>query len=107
MSRTKKVIRELIENKPEPIWNGENGAANTEDSSEQDMNGSEDPLAPEDMLIEELVYPYEITEELCRSYEREVFNSAIPLKPLLIKLYRSVKYWRLKMPPWLVRRLEL
>lgn len=63
----------------------------------------------ETQIIEELVYPYEMTARMMGQYEDPVFNRrqlADNYLSVLIKLERSIKYWRLTIPKWLISRIQ-
>ena len=63
------------------------------------------PTSPS-QLIEELVYPFELTQKLVVDFKENRDNTQrVDLKLVLRKLYRSLKYWRLEVPKWLIRRM--
>ena len=57
----------------------------------------------------EVVFPYNLTEHMLELYEDPGFNrnySVDIYREILVKLLRSVKYWRLNVPRWLPTRLR-
>ena len=63
----------------------------------------------ETQIIEELVYPYELTTRMTQLYADPLYKR-LELGELyseaMWKLLRSLKYWRLRIPNWLVGRLR-
>jgi len=76
--------------------------------------GVEDDDVPDENEIDveplhEVVFPYELTERLLKIYEDPTYNrqySVDVYREILLKLLRSVKYWRLDTPRWLPNRLR-
>jgi hypothetical protein len=67
----------------------------------------EDADAAEPLL--EVVYPYSLTEHMVQVYADPAYNrnySVDIYREILVKLLRSVKYWRLDTPRWLPTRLR-
>lgn len=63
----------------------------------------------ETQILEELVYPFELTARMVKLYSDPVYNrenlgEAYP--QVLLKLYRSLRFWREKPPVWLVNRVR-
>ena len=61
------------------------------------------------MLIEELIYPYELTLDLIKQYRRfTTLNMDKNLSMMYRKLYRSARYWRLEAAEykWLATRMR-
>lgn len=61
------------------------------------------------MIIEELVYPYELTVDLLRQYRRFTsMNLDKDLNMMFRKLYRSARYWRIEAAEykWLIKRMR-
>lgn len=66
-------------------------------------------VSDETQIIEELVYPFELTRKMMQSYEDPAYNvdqlgDAYP--EVLRKLLRSVRFWRMKAPVWLLSRVQ-
>lgn len=53
------------------------------------------------MIVEELVYPVELTHQLLRDHQRTFFTSDYDKKIMFRKLLRSCRYWRIRPPVWL------
>lgn len=66
--------------------------------------------APDDIdPLEEMVYPYSLTESMVKTYEDPAHNrdySVDIYREILLKLLRSCKYWRFATPKWLPQRLR-
>ena len=105
-----KILVELIENEPDPKWlqqQKENEAQEASTESGQASSDSEEEEDPGEALAEELVYPYETTLGLLKHYANPLVGSSEDaLRHIYAKLYRSLRYWQIKIPRWLIRRLE-
>jgi hypothetical protein len=53
------------------------------------------------IVLEELVYPYEFTHQLLRTYNRTYFVGDFDKKMIFRKLLRSCRHWRIRPPSWL------
>ena len=53
------------------------------------------------MVMEELVYPYELTLEMLKQYKGCMFNAEGTVLPIMRKLHRSCVFWRTEVPNWL------
>ena len=105
----KKLLEELVRNEPESLHGTENSKSDNENwrPDTQDTHDiSEDIPTSVTPILEELVYPFELTQRLVRDFaaNKDSFRR-VDLKLVLRKLYRSVKYWRLEMPKWLPGRM--
>lgn len=106
-------LQELILNEPESKFRegqmNEN-ERNSLSSTDPTQNTSESSLENKSdvMIIEELVYPYEMTVDMLRQYRQfSSMNLDQDLTMMFRKLYRSARYWRVdaKRYNWLLRRL--
>ena len=115
MCPTKREIYELIQNEPESLHENE-PTSNDEESSPRNTDGgldsSETTLLdnPSDiMIIEELVYPYEMTVDMLAQYRKfSSLNLDKDLTRIFRKLYRSARYWRIgaKQYAWLIKQMR-
>lgn len=80
---------------------------------EIDDSSAEESVTQQDrddtQILEELVYPFELTARMINlysdpAYNRENLGEAYP--QVLLKLYRSIRFWREKPPAWLVNRVR-
>lgn len=57
----------------------------------------------------EVVFPCNLTEQMVKTYEDPAYArhySVDIYREIMVKLLRSVKYWRLDIPRWLPSRLR-
>ena len=114
MFPTRKEIQELIQNEPESTVENEvttrpdKGSANSAGSGPDMLEDT--PANPSDvMIIEELVYPYDMTLDMLKQYKTfSSMNLEHDMNIIFRKLYRSARYWRLeqKQFAWLIKRLR-
>lgn len=60
-------------------------------------------------IIEEVNYPYRLTEIMLQQYQDPAFNRAHlgdAYVEVLVKLLRSAKFWHISVPRWLLDRLR-
>ena len=74
------------------------------DAKEEEVSKTD---SDETQIIEELVYPFELTRKMMQSYEDPVYNrdqlgNAYP--EVIRKLLRSTMFWRMRAPVWLISR---
>ncbi len=84
----------------------ENEEVVTEDDSAETVSKTE---SDETQIIEEVVYPFTLTETLLQQYEDPAFNRSNlgdAYAEVLVKLLRSAKFWRISIPRWLLDRLQ-
>jgi hypothetical protein len=63
----------------------------------------------ETQIIEEVVYPFRLTEGMLQQYQDPAFNRSNlgdAYVEVLVKLLRSAKFWRISIPRWLLDRLN-
>jgi hypothetical protein len=63
----------------------------------------------ETQIIEEVVYPFRLTDTLLQQYQDPAFNRSNlgdAYVEVLVKLLRSAKFWRISIPRWLLDRLK-
>lgn len=80
-------------------------AAPEEEDSEPVADESLEDVEP----LQEVVYPFTLTEQMLRLYEDPAHNRSYGVdiyREILLKLLRSVSYWRLDVPRWLTTRLR-
>ena len=73
-----------------------------------DENPPEDIINGSVEILEELVYPYEMTHQMLEQYENPAFvvdRLDGSRQMIMMKLYRSCRYWRTPAPKWLVREV--
>lgn len=93
MALNTEFVKALMENDSEAI---ENTPEEVEDAGETET-------------LEEIVFPEDVTLRLLEYYHdplynREFLGSSYP--ELMIKLYRSVRRWRIECPKWLKIRVN-
>lgn len=68
------------------------------------------PVEDEIEPLMEIVYPYNLTEQMVKIYEDPAYGRATIqidiYREIMVKLLRSVKYWRQEIPRWLPQRLR-
>lgn len=92
--RDQKYWRRLMESAP------------GEEVPEEEKGGSES--TDEVMMLDELVFPYDLTLRLTNLFEDPVYKRdelGDAYGEFLLKLFRSVRYWRIPTPRWLSARL--
>ena len=63
----------------------------------------------ETQIIEEVNYPYNLTDMMLQQYKDPAFNRANlgdAYVEVLVKLLRSARFWHISVPRWLLDRLQ-
>ena len=84
----------------------ESGKGVEEDSEKSEFVSKN--ASDETQIVEELVYPFQLTLIMMEQYEDSAFNRenlGDAYSEILIKILRSVKFWGFPVPPWLPNRL--
>jgi hypothetical protein len=104
-------IQELITNEPENKHEIESpSSANSENSNDsmEDSPDTGETTQSEIMILEELVYPHEMTVDMLEQYRHfSALNLTANMVMVFRKLLRSAKFWRLELEQykWLIKRM--
>jgi hypothetical protein len=83
--------------------------ANEEVDPEMEEEHISKTESDEIQIVEEIVYPFRLTEKMLVDYEDPAYNRSHlgdVYQEVLVKLLRSAKFWRISIPRWLLDRLK-
>ena len=99
---TRKELVELMqESKEDSLFSKHLAEAEGLQIPVEEPESGSDSSPDEVIMLEELVYPYDLTHSLLQRYHRTYFVAEFDMKLIFRKLYRSCRYWRIKAPAWL------